>query len=118
MLLTARIARRAVVGAVGIGAVAGSMVVDGKITRSARVRLVRDGRVVWEGKVGSLKRFKDDVREVLTNFECGVGLENFNDVKPGDIIESFELEAVLRKLETPKPETARGPAAAEKQLQP
>ncbi len=100
------------------GTVAGSMVVDGKITRSARVRLVRDGRVVWEGKVGSLKRFKDDVREVLTNFECGVGLENFNDVKPGDIIESFELEAVLRKLETPKPETARGQAAAEKQLQP
>jgi translation initiation factor IF-2 len=100
------------------GTVAGSMVVDGKITRSARARLVRDGRVVWEGKVGSLKRFKDDVREVLTNFECGVGLENFNDVKPGDIIESFELEAVLRKLETPKPETARGQAAAEKQLQP
>jgi len=100
------------------GTVAGSMVVDGKITRSARARLVRDGRVVWEGKVGSLKRFKDDVREVLTNFECGVGLENFNDVKPGDIIESFELEAVLRKLETPKPETARGQAAVEKQLQP
>src|SRR5215472_17554752 len=100
------------------GTVAGSMVVDGKITRSARVRLVRDGRVVWEGKVGSLKRFKDDVREVLTNFECGVGLENFNDVKPGDVIESFELEAVLRKLEAPKPETARGQAAAEKQLQP
>jgi len=100
------------------GTVAGSMVVDGKITRSARARLVRDGRVVWEGKVGSLKRFKDDVREVLTNFECGVGLENFNDVKPGDVIESFELEAVLRKLEAPKPETARGQAAAEKQLQP
>jgi translation initiation factor IF-2 len=100
------------------GTVAGSMVVDGKITRSARARLVRDGRVVWEGRVGSLKRFKDDVREVLTNFECGVGLENFNDVKPGDIIESFELEAVLRKLETPKPETARGQATAEKQLQP
>jgi translation initiation factor IF-2 len=100
------------------GTVAGSMVVDGKITRSARARLVRDGRVVWEGKVGSLKRFKDDVREVLINFECGVGLENFNDVKPGDIIESFELEAVLRKLETPKPETSRGQATAEKQLQP
>jgi len=100
------------------GTVAGSMVVDGKITRSARVRLVRDGRVVWEGKVGSLKRFKDDVREVLTNFECGVGLENFNDVKPGDVIEAFEMEAVLRKLETPKPESARGQAAAEKQLQP
>ena len=100
------------------GTVAGSMVVDGKINRNARVRLVRDGRVVWEGKVGSLKRFKDDVREVLTNFECGVGLENYNDVKPGDVIEAFEMEAVLRKLETPKPESARGQAAAEKQLQP
>jgi translation initiation factor IF-2 len=100
------------------GTVAGSMVVDGKITRNARVRLVRDGRVVWEGRVGSLKRFKDDVREVLTNFECGIGLENFNDVKPGDIIEAFEMETVLRKLETPKPESTRGQAAAEKQLQP
>jgi translation initiation factor IF-2 len=98
--------------------IGGAMVVDGKITRSARVRLVRDGRVMWEGKIGSLKRFKDDVREVLTNFECGIGLENFNDVKPGDVVEAFEMEAVLRKLETPKPEQGRGQAAAEKQLQP
>ncbi|MGO9606778.1 MAG: translation initiation factor IF-2 [Candidatus Binataceae bacterium] len=97
--------------------IAGSMVVDGKVTRSARARLVRDGRVVWEGKIGSLKRFKDDAREVLTNFECGIALENFNDVKPGDIIEVFELEAVLRKLETTRTETPRGQAAAEKQLQ-
>jgi translation initiation factor IF-2 len=99
------------------GMVAGSMVVDGKITRGGRARLVRDGRVVWEGRIGSLKRFKDDVREVLTNFECGIGLENFNDVKPGDVIESFEMEAVLRKLETPKPGASRGQVGAEKQLQ-
>ena len=58
------------------------MVIDGKIARSARARLVRDGRVVWEGKIGSLRRFKDDAREVSAGYECGIGLENFNDVKP------------------------------------
>jgi translation initiation factor IF-2 len=99
------------------GTVAGSMVVDGKLARNARARLVRDGRVVWEGKIGSLKRFKEDAREVQSGYECGVGLENFNDVKPGDVIETYELETVLRKLAAPKPETARGQAAVEKQLQ-
>src|SRR5215469_8082672 len=94
--------------------VAGCMVVDGKITRSARARLVRDGRPVWEGKLASLKRFKDDAREVAQGYECGIALENFNDVKPEDIIEAFEMEAILRKLTTPKPETMRGQA----QLQP
>ncbi len=97
--------------------IAGAMVVDGKITRSGRARLVRDGRQVWEGRIGSLKRFKDDAREVLTGYECGIGLENFNDVKPGDVIEAFEMEAVLRKL-APAPAPTRGPAGAEKQLQP
>ena len=96
--------------------VAGSMVQDGKITRGSRVRLVRDSRVVWEGKVGSLRRFKDDVREVLSGYECGIGLENYNDVKPNDIIESFELEAVSRKLGMPTPEPMQGQMAAEKQL--
>ena len=72
------------------------------MTRSGRARLVRDGRVVWEGKIGSLRRFKDDVREVSAGYECGIGLENFNDVKPGDVIESFEMEAIARKLETPR----------------
>jgi translation initiation factor IF-2 len=96
--------------------VAGSMVQDGKITRGSRVRLVRDSRVVWEGKVGSLRRFKDDVREVLSGYECGIGLENYNDVKPGDIIESFEMEAVSRKLGMPTPEPMQGQMAAEKQL--
>ncbi|HVN64568.1 MAG TPA: translation initiation factor IF-2, partial [Candidatus Binataceae bacterium] len=99
--------------------VAGCMVLDGKIVRSARARLVRDGRPVWEGKLASLKRFKDDVREVATGYECGLALENYNDLKPGDIVEAFELETVLRKLATPKPEPMRGAAAAmEKQLQP
>jgi translation initiation factor IF-2 len=98
--------------------VAGCMVVDGKIVRSARARLVRDGRPVWEGKLATLKRFKDDVREVAQGYECGIALENFNDVKPDDIIEAFEMEAILRKLAAPKPETVRGHAAVEKQLQP
>src|ERR1700730_1418966 len=101
--------------------VGGAMVTDGKIQRGARARLVRDGRVVWEGKIGSLKRFKDDAREVQAGYECGIGLENFNDVKPNDVIENFEMEAVLRKLAAPKPaEPVRGgPAAAvEMQLQP
>jgi len=99
--------------------VAGAMVTDGRLLRSARARLVRDGRVVWEGKIASLRRFKDDAREVQTGYECGIALENFNDLKLGDVIEDFEMEAVLRKLGAPKAETARGAGAAvEKQLQP
>ena len=98
--------------------VAGWMVVDGKIVRNARARLVRDGRPVWEGKIGTLKRFKDDAREVAQGYECGIALENFNDVKPDDIIEAFEMEAILRKLAAPTPQTVRGQAAVEKQLQP
>ena len=79
---------------------------------------MRDGRVVWEGKIGSLRRFKDDVREVSAGYECGIGLENFNDVKPGDVIEAFEMEAVARKLETPAPgRDTRVDAAAEKHPQ-
>jgi len=98
------------------GAIAGTMVLDGKLARGLRTRLVRDSRVVWEGKIGSLKRFKDDVREVLAGYECGVALENFNDVKAGDVIECFEMEAIARKLTAPRPEPVRGQAAAEKQL--
>jgi translation initiation factor IF-2 len=66
--------------------------------RDAAVRLVRDGRVIHEGKVASLRRFKDDVREVTTGYECGVGLLNFGDIKVGDLIEVHELEAVAPKL--------------------
>ena len=74
-----------------VGLIAGCMVTDGKITRTANVRLLRDGVVVYTGKVASLKRLKDDAREVVRNLECGVGLENFHDIKIGDIIEAFEV---------------------------
>lgn len=72
-----------------VGLVAGCGVLDGKITRSAGIRVLRDGIVVYEGKIGSLRRFKDDVKEVATGYECGIGVENFNDIKKGDILETF-----------------------------
>lgn len=77
-----------------VGAVAGSMVVDGSIRRNARARLIRDGVVSWEGNIISLRRFKDDVSEVREGFECGIGLENFNDIKVGDQIEAYIVEKV------------------------
>lgn len=73
------------------GSVAGSHVSDGKIVRNSGARLLRDGVVVYTGKIASLRRFKDDVREVVKGYECGIGLENFNDIKPGDVIEAFEM---------------------------
>jgi translation initiation factor IF-2 len=81
-----------------IGVVAGSYVVSGNITRNSRARVVRDGVVVYEGRIGSLRRFKDDVREVAEGFECGISIENFQDVHEGDIIESFEVREVARQL--------------------
>lgn len=81
-----------------IGTIAGSFVTEGKIVRNAQVRLVRDNIVVWTGKLSSLKRFKDDAREVASNYECGIGLENYNDIKVGDIVEAFEMEAVKATL--------------------
>jgi translation initiation factor IF-2 len=81
-----------------VGTIAGCYVVDGKIVRGASVRLVRDNVVVWEGRMNSLKRFKDDVREVANNYECGIGLENYNDVKIGDVIEAFEIESIKTSL--------------------
>lgn len=80
----------------GVGTVAGCYVTDGKITRNDSVRLIRDGIVVYEGNINSLKRFKDDVREVASGYECGIGLQNFNDIKEGDIIETYTLEEVER----------------------
>ena len=76
------------------GMVAGSMVIDGNIRRNARARLIRDGVVSWEGNIASLRRFKDDVSEVREGFECGIGLENFNDLKVGDQIEAYVVEKV------------------------
>jgi translation initiation factor IF-2 len=81
-----------------VGVVAGSYVVSGNITRNSRARVVRDGVVVFEGRIGSLRRFKDDVREVAEGFECGISIENFQDVHEGDIIESFEVREVARQL--------------------
>ncbi|MBL7688669.1 MAG: translation initiation factor IF-2, partial [Bdellovibrionaceae bacterium] len=81
-----------------IGLIAGCSVVDGKILRSAQVRLVRDGKVIYTGKLGSLKRFKDDAKEVAQGYECGIGIENYNDVKVGDVIEAFSQESVAREL--------------------
>ncbi len=81
-----------------VGTIAGCYVLDGKILRNAQTRLVRDNVVVWEGKLNSLKRFKDDVREVASGYECGIGLENYNDIKVGDILEVFEMEEVKTSL--------------------
>ncbi|MBQ38249.1 MAG: translation initiation factor IF-2, partial [Gemmatimonadaceae bacterium] len=80
------------------GNIAGSIVRDGRITRSSKVRLRRDGEVVWEGQISSLRRFKDDVREVLEGFECGVSLEGRNDVIEGDLIEAVEVVETARTL--------------------
>ncbi len=83
-----------------IGNIAGCYVQDGKITRNTKVRLLRDGFVIFDGTISSLKRIKDDVREVESGYECGIGLENFNDIKVGDIIEGYELVETKRKLST------------------
>ena len=79
-----------------VGIIGGCYVIEGKITRNAQLRLVRDGIVIHEGKVSSLKRFKDDAKEVATGYECGLGIENYNDIKEGDIIEAFEMQEVKR----------------------
>lgn len=77
-----------------VGTIAGSYVQDGKITRNAQIRVVRDGIVIYEDKIASLRRFKDDVKEVATGYECGIGLDKFNDIKEGDILEAFEMVQV------------------------
>jgi translation initiation factor IF-2 len=81
-----------------LGVVAGCYVTQGTIPRDARVRLVRDGVVVYEGRIGSLRRFKDDVREVASGYECGIGIEGFQDIKEGDVIEAFEVREVARSI--------------------
>src|SRR5829696_2181941 len=87
---------RAIFRVPGVGTVAGCYVIRGEISRNNRVRAVRDGTVVYEGNIASLKRFRDDVRSVREGFECGIGIENFNDVKEGDVLESFEVVEVPR----------------------
>jgi translation initiation factor IF-2 len=91
-----------------IGTIAGSFVTEGKVIRNASVRLVRDHVVVHTGKIISLRRFKEDAREVTSGYECGIGLENYQDIKSGDVIEAFEIEQVARRL---SPATGRSVSA-------
>ena len=80
------------------GAVAGCMVIEGVIKRSGGARLMRDGVSIWQGKIGGLKRFKDDAKDVKEGFECGISLDGFSEFKEGDIIEAFEVEEVKQTL--------------------
>ncbi|HOE97088.1 MAG TPA: translation initiation factor IF-2 [Candidatus Sumerlaeota bacterium] len=81
-----------------VGTVAGCMVVSGEISRNAQARLLRDGKIVWEGRIDSLRRVKDDVARVASGYECGIGLERFQDIKEGDVIEAFALEEIPAEL--------------------
>jgi translation initiation factor IF-2 len=77
---------------------AGSFVTSGKIVRSASLRIIRDNVVIHAGRIGSLRRFKDDVKEVATGYECGIGIESFNDLRIGDVIEAFQIEETAAEL--------------------
>jgi len=106
-----RVEVRQVFNISGVGVVAGSFVTDGKMVRGARARLLRDNVVVHDGRIGGLRRFKEDVREVAGGYECGLSLEAYQDVKVGDVIEAYDVEQVARRL---TPQTPRGPQAAER----
>jgi translation initiation factor IF-2 len=82
-----------------VGTIAGCYVTDGKIQRNQLMRLLRDGIVTYEGKNSSLRRYKDDVKEVQSGYECGIGIENFNDIKVGDVIESYYIEEIRPEVE-------------------
>jgi translation initiation factor IF-2 len=90
---------REVFGVSKVGKVAGCMITDGMIRRDSKVRLTRDSVVIHEGQLGTLRRFKDDVREVQNGYECGIALENYNDIQVGDVIECFEVQEIARRLE-------------------
>jgi translation initiation factor IF-2 len=77
-----------------VGTIAGSYILDGKVTRASQIRVLRDGVVIYEDKISSLRRFKDDVREVAQGYECGIGLDRFNDIKIGDVLEAFIMEEI------------------------
>ena len=77
-----------------VGMIAGSYITDGKVTRNAQIRVLRDNIVIFEDKMQSLRRFKDDVKEVMQGYECGIGLERFNDIKIGDVLEAFIMEEI------------------------
>jgi translation initiation factor IF-2 len=96
--ITCNIEVREVFNITKVGTIAGCMVLDGKIARNAKIRVIRDGIVVHTGTLGQLKRFKDDVKEVGTGYECGLNINKFDDIKIGDIIEGYEQTEVKRKL--------------------
>ena len=83
-----------------IGMIGGCAVLDGRVERNAKARVIRDGVIVYDGKIGSLRRFKDDVKEVKAGFECGIGIENFNDIKMNDIIEVYEIQEIKQVHES------------------
>ncbi|MFZ4463909.1 MAG: translation initiation factor IF-2 [Bacteroidales bacterium] len=97
-VITCNIEIREVFKITKVGTIAGCMVLDGKINRNTRIRLIRDGIVIYSGALGSLKRFKDDVKEVSTGYECGLNIDGFNDIRVGDIVEGYTEKEVLRKL--------------------
>ncbi|MEP6652808.1 MAG: translation initiation factor IF-2, partial [Myxococcales bacterium] len=105
--VTGRVEVRQVFTIPKAGTIAGSFVTEGKVTRKSQVRLIRDSVVVFTGKVGSLRRFKDDASEVAAGYECGVSIEGYSDVREGDIIESFEIESIAATLEMPGDQSAR-----------
>jgi translation initiation factor IF-2 len=96
--MTATVEVRQVFHISKVGYIAGAYVMDGKVKRSDKARLIRDGIVIFTGNIAALKRFKDDVKEVTTNFECGISLQGCNDIKEGDIIETFQEIEVKQKL--------------------
>jgi translation initiation factor IF-2 len=89
---------RAVIKVPKVGTIAGCYVTEGKIVRNSQVRVIRNGIVIHEGDINSLKRFKDDAKEVATGFECGIGLEKFNDIREGDQLEAFTFQEIKREL--------------------
>ncbi|MGA2765120.1 MAG: translation initiation factor IF-2 [Spirochaetia bacterium] len=93
-----------------VGTIAGCFVTSGKVRRGSDVHLIRDGVEIWKGKISSLKRFKDDAREVETGFECGIGLEGFHEIKEGDILEAYETHELARKLEGSRDGGSKAPA--------
>jgi translation initiation factor IF-2 len=96
--ITANVEIREVFKISKVGTIAGCMVLDGKINRNSKVRIIRDGVVIYSGELASLKRFKEDVKEVATNYECGLNIQNFNNIEVGDIVEAYEQVEVKRKL--------------------
>jgi translation initiation factor IF-2 len=98
----------------GVGMIAGCRVVDGIVKRDAEVRVVREGAVVYTGRISSLRRFKEDANEVRTGFECGIGVSNFNDIKVGDVLECFTMQKQVLVPAAARPSAGESTRAAAK----